>query len=217
MKKLLPFLFPLLEVVIGFLLIVSPGGLVKGIVTTVGLGLIICGAANIIPYVRKSPDASRGRMIFGIVIAVIGLLMGLLCESFVSLFPTLAVLYGVGLLVTACARMPRLLNDMKNQRSSFPAYFLKIKMDGFGALLLAVLGTIALINPFGTVNFAFRLTAAALFVDAALSAAGLFLTEKAEQQFNTQTGETNKFNEKENADMNRNFALEPVIIGREEK
>lgn len=164
----------LVEVIIGVLLIVSPTGLVKGIVVTFGLMLIIFGVLCAVDYIRRRTETPVAKLVFGIIIAAGGLVLALCCNLIVTLFPTIAVLYGIGLFISAGVKIPQLIGEFKNSR----AWITEL----CGVIVLIISGLIALLNPFEAVSALFIAIAVGLFIDAALSLVSLIISVRSRKK-----------------------------------
>lgn len=164
---------PVIEIFIGILLLTSPEGFVKGIIVTFGLSLIICGVTSIVPYIRKDSKAPRGKLIFSAALAIAGLIIAVCCKWIAALIPAVAALYGAGLLISAGVKIPQIISDIGKGSSWI--------LDGFGVMVLVILGVLALIHPFAAVTVIAKFIAAGLFIDAVISIIAWFLALKQEK------------------------------------
>lgn len=167
---------PVMEVIIAFLLITSPTGLMRGIVTTIGLCLIICGVGNIFRYFKADARtaALQQNLAKGIVQAVAGLILGVWSEAVIGIFPAMTVVFGIGLLIAGVMKIQRVADIIRLKKNWY--------LEGVSALLLFLFGILAIVNPFGTVTFVWGVIAAGLFLDAVLSIASLILVAKSENR-----------------------------------
>lgn len=151
----------ILEIVMGVLLLINPIGFTSGII--IGAGVVLClgGAVSIIRYFMMKPEpAAQGQLLFKGLISLMG---GAVCitkyDWFLTAFPLLTVLYAIGMLILAAARLQRMA-DLR--RMNAPRWY----MPGIAAALAAVLAAIILINPFGAVAAVWTFVAISLIAEA---------------------------------------------------
>ncbi len=97
---------------VGILLLVNPTAFTAGLVRIAGCLLILLGVLRIIRYFRAEPEtAAKGQDFFVGIIAVSG---GLFCVIktgwFLSVFPTLAIIYGLLQLVLGFSKVQRMVD-----------------------------------------------------------------------------------------------------------
>lgn len=156
----------LFEVLIGVLLLIDPISFTSGIIMAIGAMLILSGAVEIIKYFRTDPvTASVGQLLIkGLVALIAGIYALVQTDKIVGVFPALAVIYGIAILIVGLYKVQRTV-DM-----------LRLKMKGWAfaainALLSVVFAVVILANPFATVAVLWSFTGITLIVEAALDVA----------------------------------------------
>lgn len=177
MKRIRIYLFDLmiivLELVIGFLLIISPAAFTRGIIIAFGVLLMLFGVASVIQYFRTEPQmaALQKKLAQGVGSFVLGLVLGIRSQWFVEFFPMLTSLYGIALLAVAIIKLQRIVDFLRMKKQGW-------YLEGIGTLLLTVLGVLLLVNPFETVKYVWPLIAVVLFIDAALTLATIIVSSR---------------------------------------
>ena len=100
---------------VGILLLVNPAAFASWLVKVAGLFLMVLGALRIIRYFRTEAEAAaKGQDFFIGIIAILG---GLFCviktSWFLSVFPTLAVIYGLLQLVLGFSKVQSEVRDSR--------------------------------------------------------------------------------------------------------
>ena len=170
-----------LELVIGFLLIISPDAFTRGIIIAFGALLMLFGVASIIQYFRTEPQlaAQQKKLAQGVGSLVLGLVLAIRSQWFVEFFPMLTSLYGIALLAVAIVKLQRIVDFLRlKQRGWY--------LEGIGTLLLTASGILLLMNPFKTVKYVWTLIAVALFIDAALTLATIIVSSRGKDDDGTQ-------------------------------
>lgn len=187
MKRIRIYLFDLLiivlELVVGFLLIISPDAFTRGIIISFGVLLMLFGVVSIIQYFRTEPQmaALQKKLAQGIGSLVMGLVLGIRSQWFVEFFPMLTSLYGIALLAVAIVKLQRIVDFLRlKQRGWY--------LEGIGTLLLTISGILLLVNPFTTVKYVWTLIAVVLFADAALTLATIIVSSRKKEEEETQPG-----------------------------
>lgn len=187
MKRIRIYLFDLLiivlELVVGFLLIISPDAFTRGIIISFGVLLMLFGVVSIIQYFRTEPQmaALQKKLAQGVGSLVMGLVLGIRSQWFVEFFPMLTSLYGIALLAVAIVKLQRIVDFLRlKQRGWY--------LEGIGTLLLTISGILLLVNPFTTVKYVWTLIAVVLFADAALTLATIIVSSRKKEEEEPQTG-----------------------------
>lgn len=187
MKRIRIYLFDLLiivlELVVGFLLIISPDAFTRGIIISFGVLLMLFGVVSIIQYFRTEPQmaALQKKLAQGVGSLVMGLVLGIRSQWFVEFFPMLTSLYGIALLAVAIVKLQRIVDFLRlKQRGWY--------LEGIGTLLLTISGILLLVNPFTTVKYVWTLIAVVLFADAALTLATIIVSSRKKEEEEPQPG-----------------------------
>lgn len=185
MKRIRIYLFDLmiivLELVIGFLLIISPDAFTRGIIIAFGALLMLFGVVSIIQYFRTEPQlaALQKKLAQGVGSLVLGLVLAIRSQWFVEFFPMLTSLYGIALLAVAIVKLQRIVDFLRLKQQGW-------YLEGIGTLLLTVSGILLLVNPFKTVKYVWTLIAVVLFIDAALTLATIIVSSRGKDDAGTQ-------------------------------
>lgn len=152
----------LFEVFIGILLLIDPVSFTSGIIMALGAALILYGAARVIKYFRADPvSASVGQLLVkGLAALIAGVYFLVQTDRIVDIFPALAVLYGLVILIVGLCKVQRTVDMLR----------LKIKGWSFAAvsaLLSVVFAVVILANPFETVKVLWSFTGITLIVESA--------------------------------------------------
>ena len=160
----------LVELLIGILLFVDPDGFTSGILRIVGGILLLCGVVCLIRYFRTEPVQAALEQNFskGLIMILLGGILALRTEQVMGLFPLLAQLYGIAILVVGVVKLQQGV-DLLRLKARF--WFLA----GINALLAIVFGAIILGNPFTSTIVLWRVSAISLIMEAVLDIAVLFL------------------------------------------
>ena len=161
----------LVELLIGILLFVDPEGFTSGILIAVGAILLLRGVVCLIRYFRTEPVQAALEQNFsrGLIMILLGCILALRTEQVMGLFPLLAQLYGIAILVVGVVKLQQGV-DLLRLKSRF--WFLA----GINALLAIVFGAVILGNPFASTIVLWRVSAISLIVEAVLDIAVLFLS-----------------------------------------
>lgn len=158
----------LFEVLIGVLLLIDPISFTSGIIMAVGAALLLFGAVQTIKYFRADPvAASVGQLLVkGLVALIAGVYFLVQTDRIVEIFPALAVLYGIAILLVGLSKVQRTV-DM-----------LRMKFNGWSftavsAVFSVVFAVVILANPFETVKVLWSFTGIALIIEAAFDIAAM--------------------------------------------
>lgn len=151
----------ILEIAVGVLLLINPVGFTSAIIIGAGIVMVLAGAVNIIRYFTTAPElAAQQQLLFkGLLLCMVGAACIVKHDWFLTAFPLLTVLYAIGMLLLAAARLQKMA-DMR--RLHLSTWYL----PGIAALLAAAMAVIILINPFGAVNVVWTFVAISLIAQA---------------------------------------------------
>ena len=163
----------LVELLIGILLFVDPVGFTSGILMAVGVIFLLCGVVSLIRYFRTEPIQAALEQNFskGLIMILLGGIFTLQTEQVMGLFPLLAQLYGIAILVVGVVKLQQGV-DLLRLKARF--WFLA----GVNALLAIVFAAIILANPFTSTIVLWRVAAISLIVEAVLDVVVLILNRK---------------------------------------
>ena len=163
----------LVELLIGILLFVDPAGFTAGILKVVGVILLLCGVVCLIRYFRTEPVQAALEQNFskGLVMILLGVILALQTELVMGIFPLLAQLYGIAILVIGLVKLQQGV-DLLRLKARF--WFLA----GINALLAVVFSAIILGNPFASTIVLWRVAAISLILEAVLDVVVLIMTGK---------------------------------------
>jgi len=166
-------LVSLFELVIGILLLISPVGFTKGIITAVGVFLLAVGVMNTVKYFRTAAvEAAKQKLLAkGLVALLAGTFCTFKAHWFIATFPALSILYGAAIFVTGLAKV-QFAFDML--RLKHPKWYLGL----IGATLSIVCAIVILNNPFAAANALWMFTGISLIVEAVLDLTVLIFNSK---------------------------------------
>ena len=158
---------------VGILLLVNPAAFASWLVKVAGLFLMVLGALRIIRYSRAEAEAAaKGQDFFIGIIAILG---GLFCviktSWFLSVFPTLAVIYGLLQLVLGFSKVQRMVDFL---RMKFSLWYL----PAISALIYLVFGFIIVLHPDMTFMSIWVFTGVTMILEAAFNAVCIWMLEK---------------------------------------
>lgn len=149
----------LLLIVLGIVLLVKPSGTLDIIFRIIGVMLLVMGAVRIIGFFTKKDKEKRSvpALIVGIVQAVIGLLLIVKPDTFVSVwYMAAAVLIGYGAIVS-------LIRAVKQMKAKVPGAVATLVLS-IATLVLAI---VVFINPAAFAAFYMQLIAISFIVEGA--------------------------------------------------
>lgn len=171
----------LLEVLVGILLLINPGGLTTIIIATVGAVLALWGIVDTVRYFRMDPAqaALSQTLLRGMTL----LLMGGFClfnsrwfiEAFPA-FPVITTLYGVAVLFSGLWKIQWTVNLFRLKNSN---WFMAAIVAGITILCAVVI----LANPFATMIALWRFTGVFLVAEAILDIVALLFSGKTRGDF----------------------------------
>ena len=151
------------QLLIGVLLLINPAGFTSGIIIAVGAVLLLAGIVSLIRYFRMPPLPAAAQK--GLAKGICGIAAGLFCilkhSWFLTVFPLLTMLYGMGILITAVLRIQWTADMVRLGRAQW-------KWNAIGAAASLVFALVILLNPFGSVAFLWVFVGISLMIDAAL-------------------------------------------------
>lgn len=153
----------LIEIVVGILLLIDPEGFTVGIITCLGIVLMVAGLVSIVQYFRQPTAAAVLER--GLTKGIIGVVAGLFCiikrHWFIGLFPVIAIIYGIVTLVLGITKI------------QWTADMIRAKIKKWGwvavdAVVTILCAVIILCNPFTTAAVLWIFVAVSLIVEAVI-------------------------------------------------
>jgi len=153
----------LFELVVGVLLLIEPVRFTSGIIMAAGVVLILTGLVSIIKYFRSGvEEAVKGQLLFkGLLALMIGVFCALRDDWFVTVFPAITILYGIGTLVGGVAKVQFAVDRLRMKDKQW-------HWAGVSALASIVCGCIILASPFASTAVLWVFTGVSLIVEAVL-------------------------------------------------
>lgn len=153
----------LAEIVVAILLLINPEGFTAGIIIGAGVVMVAFGAISIYKYMRlpAAPAAQQQLLAKGLFQIILGLFFMIKYSWFLAVFPLLAVLYGIGLLLTGLARVQWTVDML---RLEHPAW----GMMAISAAVTVLLSIIILAHPTFLQAFLWTFVSISLMVSAVL-------------------------------------------------
>lgn len=156
-----PIFLSLFELIVGILLLINPVNFTVGIITAVGIALIVYGLISIIKYFRMDiKTASIGQTLTqGLGAILAGGFCAFKSEWFIVTFPVLTVLYGAGNLLGGLSKI-QMAVDMFRQKNR------KWFWAAISAALSIVCAIVILNSPFTSTAVLWMFTGISLIVEA---------------------------------------------------
>ena len=156
--------------VIGIMLLVNPVAFAALIIKIAGLGLIIVGAVNLVKYFQAEPDvAAKGMNFFvGAVMISVGVFAFFATGWFVSVFPILAVLYGLMQIALGYLEAQHAIDALRMKEGYW-------WMRAISAVISLLFGFIITCNPGITFISIWVFTGITLIIDACVALTTLIL------------------------------------------
>lgn len=153
----------LLEIIAGILLLIDPVSFTAGIITVIGIGLMVIGLIDVIKYFRTDAEfAAVGQyMTKGLISLLGGAFCAFKSHWFLATFPVLTVIYGAVVLVTGLGKI-QMTVDMARTKNK--KWFLAL----ISAAISIVCGIVILGNPFTSTGVLWMFTGITLIVEAVL-------------------------------------------------
>ena len=163
----------LVELLIGILLFVDPEGFTSGILTAVGVILLLCGVACLIRYFNTEPVQAALEQNFskGLIMILLGGFLALRTQQAMKFFSAITQLYGVAILIIGVVKLQQGV-DLLRLKARY--WFLA----AVNAVLAVLFAAIILSNPFASTIVLWRVAAISLIVEAVLDVVVLIMTRK---------------------------------------
>lgn len=160
-SKISSIIMSLCELIVGILLLVDPVGFTTGIITFLGIVLVIVGIAGAVQYFRTSPEkaAVEQGLTRGLIEVLVGIFFITKNEWFIVTFPLLTVVYGIGTLIMGITKIQWTV-DMIRLKAK------KWFWAAISAVLTIICAVIILCNPFSSASALWIFIAVALIVEA---------------------------------------------------
>lgn len=163
-----------LEILVGVLLLVDPTGFTSAIIIAAGAALILYGVICIVRYFRA--DAAEGALRQSLFKGLLLLLGGLFCvlrSKWLAdtAFPLLAILYGIGILVSGIGKIQWMADMIRFGRKRW-------YLPAISAVLSLIFAAIILCNPFTTTAVLWSFTGIVLIVEAVFDIVAIALGGK---------------------------------------
>ncbi len=176
-ERLVNILMALGEILVGILLLIDPLGFTAGIITGIGILLIVLGTIEVLAYFKEEPaEAVKGQKLTKGLCALIG---GAFCifksDWFIVTFPLLTIVYGIGILLTGITKVQWAVDMLR----------MKIRLWYYAAVSAAVtlvVAVVILMNPFATTAVLWTFIAVALIVEAVVDILAMIFAEKNHKQ-----------------------------------
>ena len=153
----------IIEIIVGFLLLINPMGFMSGIIITAGIVMTVLGILQLIGYFRTKPEEAEQNK--GLAKGILFILFGLFCAFrsgwFISTFPIFTVLYGVFSLVSGVGKLQWMTDMLRTKK---PYWFVAL-IDAVVTLIFAVL---ILLNPFASTAVLWTFIAVSLILEAVM-------------------------------------------------
>lgn len=161
----------LLEVVVGILLLVNPVKFTSGIITAIGVGLMLWGVVRIIKYFRMDAmEASESQFLMkGLVLLTLGGFCMLKSQWFLITFPLLTLVYGVVILLSGFEKVQWTLDMLRTKKAR---WFL----GAISAVVSIVCGIVILCTPFTSTAVLWMFTGISLICEAVLDMAAFVIS-----------------------------------------
>lgn len=161
------------QLLVGILLMINPAGFTSGIIIAVGAVLLLAGIISVIRYFRTPPVAAAAQK--GLAKGICGIAAGLFCilnsRWFLTVFPLLTMLYGVGILLTAVMRIQWTADLLRQKKAQW-------KWSAIGAAASLAFALVILLNTFASVTFLWIFVGVSLIIDAVLDVMALIFNGK---------------------------------------
>lgn len=160
----------LFEIIVGVLLLISPVGFTTGIITGVGIILLLMGLGCIVKYFKLTPwDAAESQLLLK---GLLGLLTGGFCvfksQWFVVTFPLFTMVYGVVILITGLGKVQWTVDAFRLKKK-------KWFLPAISAVFSIICSIVILSNPFTSTAVLWMFTGISLVVEAVFDVITLLL------------------------------------------
>lgn len=162
------------ELVVGVLLLVGPMHFTSWIIIGVGIVLIATGLLSVFRYFKTEPvqAAKEQNLMKGLLALLVGCFCAFKSGWFVSTFPVLTMLYGVGILVIGIAKLQWTVDRLRTKDKNW-------YMPAISAAIALIFAAIILANPFGTTKALWMFIGIGLIVEAVVDILPVVLKKKA--------------------------------------
>lgn len=160
----------LFEGIVGFMLFGDPENFTRGVIVFFGIVMLILGIGNLIQTLRTRVDGKPDSYLMTGAVAdlIIGLILTVGNKLVYGIFPVLAVIYGIFLIIAGIHKT---------------RVYLWLKRDGFRPSILSIisalaaiaLGVIIVLNPFSTAATLWKFTGIVMIVEAVVDLIAFFL------------------------------------------
>ncbi len=164
----------LCELAVGILLLINPVDFTTRIIMVVGVVLAVIGVINIVRYFRSTPPQA-GFIERKLSAGIIEVICGVFCVTnphwFIATFHALAVIYGIGTLVSGVMKVELTVNMLR----------MKVRhwwISAVGAVVTIICAVIIISNPLGTTAVLWTFIAVSLIVEAIIDFVAAFLPAK---------------------------------------
>lgn len=146
-KRISVIIGAVLEAAVGVLLLISPARFTAGIITVVGVVLVISGVLPVKRYFSLPPVAGvRSRLLTK---GILQILVGIFCvvnpEWFLATFPVLTALYGAAILVLGVAKAEETVDQLRLKNRNWIWH-------AMGSGITLTFAAVILFNPFASTN-----------------------------------------------------------------
>ncbi len=151
----------LLKVAVGILLLLDPIRFTSGIIVAFGTLLSVYGIFKIIRYFLKAPEdaAKEQGLSKGLLCLGLGLFGALRANWFLSTFPILAVIYGIGMIITGIVEMQWTVDMIRFACIGWIP-------QAISALFALIVGAILLVSPFESAELLWRFAGISIVISA---------------------------------------------------
>ena len=163
----------LCELIVGILLLIDPVSFTSSIITVVGIVLIVVGIFNVIGYFRSTPQVGviERKLSTGI-LAIAG---GAFCVAnpqwFITTFPVLTMIYGLGTLVVGVGKIEMTVNMIRLKLSHWI-------WAALGAAVTLICSVVIICNPLSSTAALWTFIAISLIVEAVFDFVTTFFPAK---------------------------------------
>ena len=143
--------------------------LTSAIITVIGIALTVLGVLSVMNYFRLSPEV--GAMTTSLARGLIFICGGVFCIVnpgwFADVFPVLAIVYGIIILVTGLIKLQWVVDIIRLKKGDWI-------VPAVGAATSVILAVVILINPFVSVDVMWAFVGAAMIVEAVIDGISTF-------------------------------------------
>lgn len=170
-KTLTGFLFCLLELIVGLMVLIYSKGFNKFVISVAGIGLILYGLLQVVRYYRSEPKAAAQNryLMKGLLILSCGCFCAFRASWFVVVLPSFAFALGVCVFILGLVKIQKAMDMVRMDNKKWYVAFID------AAVSLACAATV-LNGPYATKKVFWILTGIILMLIAAADAALLYLS-----------------------------------------